>query len=123
MNPKFYSTCTASLESLAGLANVGSLHDKVQSADGTEVEVGDTIADPEPTVEEQLLIAEMHHQVRAFVLGLSPYLQCVVIRRFWFNHSPQKIADDLGRRRPAIYDALARVSRQGQKVLGPILAQ
>jgi DNA-directed RNA polymerase specialized sigma24 family protein len=123
MNPKFYSACTASLEALADLADVGSLHELILAPDGSEVEIGDTIADPEPTAEEKMLIEEMHGQVREFVLGLTPYLQCVVVRRFWLNHSPQKIAADLGRRRPAIYDALARVTRRGQKVLAPILAQ
>ena len=123
MDPHFYSMCNAVLESLYGLTNVGSTNETVQFEDGSLVEVGDTIADPKPTVEEQMILEDMHGEVRTFVEGLTPYLQCVVIRRFWMNHSPQKIADDLGRRRPAIYDALARVTRLGQRDLAPVLAQ
>lgn len=123
MDPHFYPMCNAGIESLSGLANVGSINETIQFEDGSMIEVGDTIADPKPTIEEQLILDDMRGDVRKFVVGLSPYLQCVVIRRFWMNHTPQQIADDLGRRRPAIYDALARVVRLGKRDLASVLAQ
>ena len=123
MDPHFFPLCNTGLESLYNLTHPCSINQTIQFEDGSTIEVGDTIADPKPTIEEQMILEDMRGEVRAFVEGLSPYLQCVVIRRFWMNHSPQKIADDLGRRRPAIYDALARVARLGKRDLAPVLAQ
>jgi DNA-directed RNA polymerase specialized sigma24 family protein len=121
MDPYFYVKCTASLEALASLAKPDSLNDKIPGLDGIDIEVGDLIADPKPSVEDRIIKEELHEQVRAFVLGLPDYLRCIAIRLIWLNHSPHRIARDLGRSRAAIYDAIARIKRTGSKQLSPLL--
>ena len=120
MDPQYYSACNRGLEALVAMSEVGSLNETIQDPDdGSEIEVGGTVIDPTPSIEEQLImqesLKETSKSLREFVLSLSPYMQCIVFRRFWLNHSPQKIADDLGRKRPAIYNALSRVPALGQK--------
>lgn len=125
MNPLHFSKCNAGLDALAALLYPASLNAKMPSPEGDlHVEVGDTVPDPTPTIEEQRIIdeatVEMNGKVRAFVMSLSPYMRCIVVRTYWFGQSPQKIANDLGRKRPAIYNALSRIPGLGQKFYAEI---
>lgn len=120
MDPRHYHLCDANIYGIEALNAPCSLNALVPADDDAlAIELGDMIADPAPTAEEQMIIdaevAVMEAGVRSFVLSLSPYMRCIVVRTFWFGQSPQEIANALGRKRPAIYNALSRLPSTGQK--------
>ena len=106
----------------SALLPIKSLNEIVPTDDGTDlhVEIGDTIIDPSPSVEEKIDTEREIKLLHQFVQGLSPSLRCIALRSYWKGHSNVEIARDLGVDPSAISHALRRIRRLGFRKLAPV---